>query len=97
MAVERRWRTRLWVEKFSAAAAAVASIRGGGSGVVLRVIDSEGLFESERVCLPVMRDFFFNIYTKAKCQVFSYKRRTRCFHRRVWKKRLFSLAWFNFL
>ena len=39
-AVERRW-SREKVERFSAAA--VASIRGG---VVLRVIESEGLFES---------------------------------------------------
>ena len=51
------------MERFSAAT--VASIRGGGGGVMLRMIKSEGLFESERVCLLVMRDFFFNIYTKA--------------------------------
>ena len=53
-AVERRWRTEMGGEvlggrggnRFSEGT--VASIRGGDGGVVLGVIESEGLFESDR-------------------------------------------------
>ena len=37
----------MMAERKRFSATAVASIRGGDGGVVLRVIESEGLFESE--------------------------------------------------